>query len=457
LTSYSDILERIPDYREYLGVDEFNRSAEKLSKEHSDTAKMLNLGKSAAGEEIKCLKVGEGKHQALVYGFPNPEEPVGGILLDYFAHQLAENQSLLREMDYTWYIIGCIDPDGARLNHGFLKGPLTPLHFAKNYYRTPTRLTGEENFPFRHGRIDFNNPRPETEALMKLLDQTRFDLISSLHNMKWGGITYQVSRACSELYASLQNLTKTFKLEPRKRLGTMLAPSIQLAEYFTPVGNYVRAMMAGKGPLQEITGAYVYEYALLSNPAVFMIVPECCLWHDTRCWDDRPSDTSIVDMLKYSSQIGKETNKFLLSLFERTEAYLRTPSPFLEMIQPLIAEIRRPTVNVLDPDPELRIEKLQRPATFAEKCETEGRADIYRLFNLGGMIRMFDLQLSKGGEGRLTIESCRTDAMNKLNEWNAALEKKYNCEAHPIRNLVGASLGGILASAEYVKWKKWKL
>jgi len=456
LTDFSHVLDNIPDYREYMNVDELNRGSEALAREHPATVKILDLGKSSDGDPIRCLRIGEGKYNALTYGFPNPEEPVGGMAIDCLSRSLAENKSLLREMDYTWYFIKCIDPDGARLNQGFLKGPLTPMNFAKNYYRAPEHLTGEENFPFRYGETDFNHPLPETKALMKLLDQTRFDLISSLHNMKWGGITYQVSEPCPELYPSLQNLTKTFRLEPRKRLGTMLAPAVQLAEYFTPVRNYVRAKAAGKGPLQEITGAYVYEYALLSNPNVFMFVPECCLWHDMRCWDDRPSDKSMVDVLEYSSRVGSETNRFMLSLYDKAEPYLKQPSPLLEMIRRIMGEIRRPTVNVLDPDPELNTERLKRPATIAEKCETEGRADIYRLFNLGAMIRMFDYQLAKGGDGKAVLQACKADGMNRLDEWNNELAKKHDCQAHPIRNLVGGCVGGILASAEYLKWKKWR-
>jgi hypothetical protein len=452
MTDFSQLLENIPEYREYLGVDEANSNFDRVAKEHPEDAKLLDLGKSGGGEPIRCLKIGDGKHNALIYGFPNPEEPVGGVLLDYMANQFLKNRSLLREMDFTWYAIACIDPDGARLNNGFLKGPLTPLNFAKNYYRTPTTLTGEENFPFRYGDLDFHHPLPETKALMRLLDSIRFDMIVSLHNMKWGGVTYQVSEPCPELYPTLQNLTKTFRLEPRKRLGTMLAPAVQLAEYFTPVRNYVRAKGAGKGPLQELTGAFVYEYTLLSNPDVFMIVPECCLWHDPSCWDDRLSESSMTDALRYSSQVGTETNKFMLSMFDKVEPYLKDNSPFLNMIRPIMKEIRTPTVNVLDPDPELNKEKLQRPATIAEKCETEGRAEIYRLFNLGAMIRMLDYQLSKGGQGESALRTSKTDAMSKLDEWNLALEKKYKCEHQPIRNLVGACLGSVLGSAEYVKW-----
>jgi hypothetical protein len=168
-----------------------------MAENHPETVKRFEIGKSGNGEGIECLKIGGGNYKALVYGFPNPEEPLGGVLLEYFSKVLAEDEVLLKRLDYTWYIVKCIDPDGARLNEGYLKGPFTPLNFTKNYYRTPNSLTGEFNFPYRYGDLDFNNPLPETKALMRIMDETTLDFISSLHNMKWGGITYEVPGPCT--------------------------------------------------------------------------------------------------------------------------------------------------------------------------------------------------------------------------------------------------------------------
>jgi hypothetical protein len=459
MTDYSGILDGIPDYREYLTLDQLNANSEALAKNYPDVVKLLELGKSTKGEPIKCLKIGEGKYHALVYGFPNPEEPLGGLLLDYLSHALAENRASLRDLNYTWYLIKCIDPDGARLAEGFLKGPFTPLHFAENYYRTPTCLAGEMNFPFRHGNLDFNNPVAETKALMKILDEASFDFISSLHNMKWGGITYQVSEPCPSLYSPLLQLAKTHNVFPRKRLGTILAPGVQFASYpagyFTPVRNYAKAKAAGIAPLPDIKGTFTFEYALLSNQHLFMLVPECCLWYDPRCWDDSPSDATVADMLKYSGQVGSESSKFTLSLYEKAEPALRAPSPFLEMIRNLIDELRTTKVNVLDPNPKLSERDLKRTASVAEKIETEGRADVYRLFNLGAMIRMLDHQLASKGSGDTVLKSCRNEAVSRLEEYDKDVKKKYDCKAFPIRNLIGMNLGSILYSAEYVKWKGW--
>lgn len=437
-----------------MTTGELSTSSGRLAKEHPQTVKLVDLGNSAHGEPIRCLKIGEGRHNALVYGFPNPEEPLGGLLLEYFSRKLAENESLLRELDYTWYMIKCIDPDGAKLNEGYLKGPFTPVQFAKNYYRTPLPLWGEKNFPYRYGDLDFNNPVPETRALMKLMDQTSFDFISSLHNMKWGGITWQVSEPCPELYAPLQQVAKSYKVPPRKRPGAMIAPGIQLAEHFKPVRNHVNAKMAGKRPLQELTGASTYEYAALANPHIFQMVPECCTWYDVRCWDDRPSDTSMSDLIKYTRQVSSENNKFLLSIFDKAEPLLKSPSPFLYMIRYTANEVRTPKVAVIEPSPVLSEKELERPATVAEKVETEGRADIYRMFDVGAMIRMLDHQLAQRSDGKSTLEACRSEVICKLEEWNRIAEKKYEYRSYQLRDLVAVCLGGILYSTEYVKWKK---
>jgi len=456
--SFSEILGKVPDYREYLTVDELNASTKELAKDHPDTVKVLDIGKSRAGESITCLRIGEGKHRALIYAFPNPEEPVGGVLLDYLSRALAEDRSLLKELDYTWYLIKCIDPDGTRLNEGFLKGPFTLLNFVRNYYRTPGNLDGEGNFPYRYGDLDFNNPVPETRALMKIMDGVSFDFISSLHDMKWGGMNWQASEPCPPLYAPLHQLAKENNVPLRKRPGVFLASGIQPSQWFTPVRNYVKLKAAGKGPLEEINGSFTFEYAQLFNPQVFMMVPECQRWYDPRSWDDRPSDTPMGDLYKYYvHQVPSEAGRFMLSLYEKAEKLLIHPSPFLEMIRSLINGVRKNVVHVGDPQPVLTKKQLERSATIAEKIESEGRADLYRMFNLGAMIRMFDYELARKGR-EATLESCKAQAESKLKEWNEFFEKKYDCKAYPIRDLIRINLGTILYSVEYAKWRKtWNI
>lgn len=454
MTDFSEILAGIPDYKEYMSVDELNASSEVLAKEYPDTVKILELGSSASGETIPCLKIGEGKHRGLIYGFPNPEEPLGGLLIDYFSRALAEDNEILKELDFTWYLIKCIDPDGARPNEGFLKGPHTPLNFSENYYRTPRHLTGETNFPYRVGDLDFNNPRPETRALMKLLGVTGVDFISSLHNMKWGGITYEVPEPCPWLYPKLHRVAKDHNIFLRKRLGSMATPGVQVAGYFTPVLNYIRAKAAGRGTVEEIDGAFVYEYVKLINPDVFMMIPECCLWYDDRCWNDRPTDVTVEEVMEYSSRISSKTNKFMISLFDRAQPLCRSRSPFLQMMKSRLENARRPTVYVSDPEPEHGKSALMRHATVAEKTAIEGRADIYSMFYIGGIIRMIDFQLAQSGAEKGKLKAYKEEAVDKLSELNNYVNNRYEVRTWPIKNLLGMNLGSILHSVEYVKLKK---
>ena len=156
MIDFGSILSRVPNYDRYLSASELNEKSKQLAEEHPDKVSLLRLGKTKGGNEIIGLRIGKGKHNALVYGFPNPEEPLGGLVLDYFSRALATEEEL-EQLNYTWYLINCIDPDGAQLAECYLKGPYTPYNWALNYYRTPVRATGEDNFPYRYEDLDLTH------------------------------------------------------------------------------------------------------------------------------------------------------------------------------------------------------------------------------------------------------------------------------------------------------------
>ena len=132
MVNFSEILEKVPDWKAYYTVDELHESSAKIANEHPDMVELMVLGWSARGEDIDCLKIGDGRYSALIHGFPNCEEPFGGNLLDYLSWALVENPEITEALDYTWYLIKCSDPDGARLNEGFHGGPHTPMNFTMN-------------------------------------------------------------------------------------------------------------------------------------------------------------------------------------------------------------------------------------------------------------------------------------------------------------------------------------
>jgi hypothetical protein len=452
MVDFSEVLENVPDWKKYYTVDELHESSARLVSDHPEEVELIELGRSTDGEVIDCLRIGKGRYNALVHGFPNPEEPFGGNLLDYLSWTLADDDELREGLDYTWYIVKCSDPDGARCNEGFQKGPYTPMNFTLNYYRTPNTLTAESCFPYRFGPLDLNDPVPETRALMTLMDRIPFDFISSLHAMKWGGITYEVPEPCPELYPPLWETARQFHIFPRKRLGTTLAPGIQHADYFSPARGWVRRWAEGNLNLEPIRGCYIYEYGLVRNPKLFMMVPECCHWYDERMWNDELSESTAWDLVEYGDKRESEANDFMVKAWKRMEPRLRDASPYNVMMAEWMEPIIKKYTNVTDPPFTFSEEVHARKATVAEKIGMEGRADLYRMFYLGGMIRAAEHQLGIGGDSEL--EAARDEVMAKLEEYDAFLKENYEVKAHPIRNLVGMSLGSILHSVEYVKSKK---
>jgi hypothetical protein len=444
-----EILEKVPKWEKYYTVDELHESSAKLVNDYPKKVDLIDLGKSTNGEIIDCLKIGKGKYNALIHGFPNCEEPFGGNLLTYFSWALCEFDDFREELDYTWYLIKCSDPDGARLNEGFQEGPHTPMNFSLNYYRTPNIITPDSCFPFRFGALDLNNPVPETEALMKILNKVPMNFVSSLHMMKWGGITYEVPHACPQLYAFLWNVAKQFNIFPRKRLGTTLAPGIQHAAYLTPAKGWLKQWANKNKNIEPIPGCNFYEYAEILNPYVFTMIPECCIWYDPRMWDDSPSDTTLGEAIKYANERADEVSNFMLDTWNTSLPYLKTRSPFKFMMDKWMEPIIRKYTNVSNPPFTFNQKTHARKATIAEKIGVEGREDIYRMFYLGGLIRTLEHEMNKSGNNELEEQKSR--AHHKLKEYDEFLHANYKVVAHPIRNLVGMSLGSLLYSAEYAK------
>ena len=452
MVDFSEILEKVPDWKAYYTVDELHESSARLTNEYPEQVELIVLGRSAQGEEIDCLKIGEGRYNALIHGFPNCEEPFGGNLLDYLSWALVKHPEVTEKLDYTWYIIKCSDPDGARRNEGFHGGPHTPMNFTLNYYRTPNKGTPDSCFPFRFGPMDLDSPVPETRALMEVMDRVPMAFVSSLHMMKWGGITYEVPHPCPELYAPLWNVAKQFHVFPRKRLGTTLAPGIQQAAYLAPSRGWIRQWAAGNTNIEPLPGCNLYEYGQMLNPDMFIMIPECCIWYDPRMWDDSPSETTLGYSLEYAHERSTEVSNFSLDVWNRALPDLKVESPFKDMMDDWMEPIIKKYTNVSNPpftfDPQVHARK----ATVAEKIGVEGRDDLYRMFYLGGMIRTFDAEVEAGGSERLT--GLRGEVMAKIEEYYEFLNANYDVVAHPIRNLVGMSLGSLLHSALYAKTRQ---
>jgi len=168
---YSRIVSDVPDYKTFLTVDELKDSSRRLTEEYPDRVSRITIGTSRNGEAIECLKIGEGRYKALLFGTPHPNEPVGSMMLDYLSRRLAKEDEPLGSLDFTWYLVKCADPDGTRLNEGWLKGPFTLINYIKNFYRPPHFQQVEWSFPIDYKTVRFDSLLPETKALMNIISK----------------------------------------------------------------------------------------------------------------------------------------------------------------------------------------------------------------------------------------------------------------------------------------------
>ena len=132
---FTELLQNVPDYKEFLTVNELDASSRRLAVQYPDVVSLFEIGKTRAGHPLLCLKIGSGSKNALMFGCPHPNEPIGTMMLEYFSENLAKSKALRDELDYTWYIVKAWDADGLRLNENWLKGPYTLYNYSRNFFR----------------------------------------------------------------------------------------------------------------------------------------------------------------------------------------------------------------------------------------------------------------------------------------------------------------------------------
>jgi len=99
------IMDDVPDYKDFLTVDELKESTRQLEGRYPDLVEILPIGKSRSGDSIEAIKIGNGAKTALLFAMPHPNEPIGSMMLEFLSWRLAEDQELRNAWGYTWYLV----------------------------------------------------------------------------------------------------------------------------------------------------------------------------------------------------------------------------------------------------------------------------------------------------------------------------------------------------------------
>jgi hypothetical protein len=451
------IVNRVPDYQEFLTVDEMDESTRKLAEEYPGIITVFEAGKSSKGHPILAMKIGDGPKNALCFACPHPNEPIGAMTMEFFSRALAEDQNLREELGFTWYIIKCIDPDGTRLNEKWFKGPFNIYNYTKNFFRPVGYEQVEWTFPIDYKGLHFNSPIPETQALMKIIDETAPEFMYSLHNAGFGGAYWYITHDIPELYEGLLDSARKQDValslgEPESPDVTEFSPAIFEMMSAKHIYDYTEKY-TGKAPTASF-GTTSADYASTKADCVTLLT-ELPYFFDPRVQDLSEGDMTRREAISQNVALNKEHYSLLESLLSEVRSYISKDNPFVKFVDQIIGHIDEGSeakLNWANSDPEF--ERLAKVSQIFDNLYT---ARFYNGLSLGLTVRTCEFELERLLEETIVDEEAVTrlrDTQEKgaqlLKEYCELLERDLDYSAIPIQKLVKIQVESGLLVANYI-------
>jgi len=456
---FEDVINRIPDYKVFLTVDEMDASSKKLAEEYPEVVKLFEIGRTRNNHPLYCLKIGNGSNNALMFGCPHPNEPIGAMLLEYFSRELAENKELREELDYTWYIVKSWDADGTKLNENWFKGPFTLYNYARNFFRPAGHQQVDWTFPIDYKNLHFHDSIPETKAMMELIDEIKPKFIYSLHNAGFGGVYWYITRETPEIYEDMKNAAKKQEIplnlgEPEAPYCVAFAPAIYQNLGITQEYDYLE-QYGVKNPEEQIKcGTCSADYALeLCNS--FTLLTELPYFYDKRINDMSESDITRKDAVLESLNFSEEADEFIRSTLNSTIKYMGEKNPFKLALEAFTnnKESNEATRKMVNENPD-----YNRAATVAEKFDNLLVTKFYKMLSYGLLVRANESELENmkknnedNPEKKAALEEAFNKSLSRLKELSEYLEKEIDYEIVPIKKLISIQLECGLLMADYLK------
>lgn len=457
------IVDKVPDYKVFLTVDEMDESTKKLAEEFPDVVTVFEAGTSREGHSILCMKIGNGPKNALCFACPHPNEPIGAMTMEYFSRALAEDDQLREELGFTWYIIKCIDPDGVRLNEKWFKGPFTIYNYAKNYYRPIGYEQVEWTFPIDYKKLHFHVPLPETQALMRIIDETAPAFMYSLHNAGFGGAYWYITHDLPELYDSLRNsaLKQGVPLslgEPEEPFITQLSPAIFKSMSITEAYDFTEKF---SGQTPNITnGTSSSDYALKKANCVTLLA-ELPYFFDPRVEDMTEGDKSRKEAILQNVEMNKAHFSRLKNMLDEVRPFITEKNPFVKLVNEVIQYViegSEAKIKWASGSPE-----FEKPAKVSEIFDNLQTAKFYNALYLGLSLRTCEYEMerlmreeSKDKSAMMQLQNTYEQGSIYLKEYCERLESELHYSVIPIQKLVRIQVESGLIVADYVRQKESK-
>lgn len=449
------ILNEVPDYQCFLTVDELNQSSIQLAQANPDIVERFEFGKSRSGDAIIGLKIGNGSKNALVFGFPHPNEPIGSMTAEYLSKVLVENEALRASLDYTWYIIKVWDSDGAKLNEAWFKGPFTIYNYARNFFRPAGYEQVDWTFPINYKNMHFDNSLPEATAMMALIDRIQPTFIYSLHNAGFGGAYWYLSKDLPQVYDALYKAAERQNIplhlgEPEvpfcRPLADAIYPLINIREHYDYLEQY-----GLENPQQALEcGTSSADYAEQKYGS-FTLLTELPYFFNDTILDKSDSGQQKGALYKAMILDRQKIEKFITASLEQSAHLMAKDNPFLLALKAFTGrqEEDEAAIKMADTDPNYQIN-----ATVGEAFDMQWIAKFYNLLLIGLVLRANETELANCSEEAKKIFTTERDkGLVYLKEQTEYLEANFKTEVIDIKRLVSMQLECGLIVAKYLSGK----
>lgn len=456
-----DILAQIPDIQEFMSVEEMDESTLALAKKYPELASVDIVGKSRKQHPLYCLKIGNGKKTALMYGCPHPNEPIGCMMLEQLSQLLCKNPEFLKQLDTTFYIIKAIDTDGLDLNKGWLKGPFTYSNYVSHFFRPNTTQQVEWTFPFQYKNYEFHEPIPETQTVMKLMEQLQPDFVYSLHNSSFGGVYWYVSHNRDDILSKLPKAAERVNLplnlgEPECPFSKTFAPAIYEFLRSTQYYDYYEQTLDGNPAEYMAGGGSSLDYMQSVNPDAFVMMCEepyfyCPDSSDLSLCKDVTRRESILEGMEKRKVIVAETIRHyevLKQYADLNTMYMRA----LAMYADAGEDEEKAQIALMNEHPE----EFDVPATIASRFDGQIASPWYPLLAFGML-----MGAAKETLETITEEAARQTLQNLIRECQCFIEKQCEqiqsvvpCQPIAIRKLVSVQMESAFIVLDAIKAKE---
>ena len=455
------ILSKLPQIDAFMSAAEMDESTFALAKKYPKLVCVTQVGESRKGHPLYCLKIGNGRKKALMYGCPHPNEPIGCMMLEQLSRLLCEQVDWLKELDTTFYMIKASDPDGLELNSGWLKGPFTYENYAKHFFRPISDQQVEWTFPLHYKNYHFTDCLPETQAIMKLMEELKPDFVYSLHNSSFGGVYYYVSRDDKEIIAKLPKAAQRVSLplnlgEPECAFSKTYAPAVYEFLKGTQYYDYYEANLDGNPCDAMVCGGSSLDYMNTIRSDAFVMMCEEPYFYCPMSNDLSLCDITRKEAILHGLEVGKQIRDHLRKAMKRLAPYADASSQYMRALSMYTNEDEREITAqkaLMDANPE----EYSKMATKASWFDNFVAAKWYPLLGFGMVIGCAE-QLRKASiddpaqkeELRTLIQDCEAFIDASCQE----IEAIVPCHPINIRTLVSVQLESAISVLTTLEVKK---